>query len=261
MKCNLLHINIKKCCYIHLKPSNRKSGVEHNEEEHVLTLNNVVIKQVKKVKFLGVIIDDQIKWDAHIRSLNTKLKCEIGKICRIRHIIPEKLYKEIYYTLFESHLRFGISVWGGLSNNRLEPIFITQKKCVRILFGNREAYLEKFRTCARTRSRDKQKLGSDFYEKQHTKPLFKKNGLLTVHSLFKHTCLLEMFKINKLESPAPLLDLFHRSPRRTDRFITPTPSTSFIYQSTKMWNDCRNTASKINFSTSTNNYSNNIHII
>ena len=252
MKCNLLHINIKKCCYIHFKPSNRKSGVEHNEEEHVLTLNNVVIKQVKKVKFLGVIIDDQLKWDAHIRSLNTKLKCEIGKICRIRHIIPEKLYKEIYYTLFESHLRFGISVWGGLSNNRLEPIFITQKKCVRILFGNREAYLEKFRTCARTRSRDKQKLGSDFYEKQHTKPLFKKNGLLTVHSLFKHTCLLEMFKINKLESPAPLLDLFHRSPRRTDRFITPTPSTSFIYQSTKMWNDCRNTASKINFSTSTN---------
>ena len=124
--------------------------------------------------------------------------------------------------------------------------------CVRILFGNREAYLEKFRTCARTRSRDKQKLGSDFYEKQQTKPLFKKNGLLTVHSLFKHTCLLEMFKINKLESPAPLLDLFHRSPRRTDRFITPTPSTSFIYQSTKMWNDCRNTASKINFSTSTN---------
>ena len=70
--------------------------------------------------------------------------------------------------------------------------------------------------------------------------------------MFKHTCLLEMFKINKLESPAPLLDLFHRSPRRTDRFITPTPSTSFIYQSTKMWNDCRNTASKINFSTSTN---------
>ena len=43
-----------------------------------------------------------------------------------------------------------------------------------------------------------------------------------------------------------------KSPRRTDRFITPTPSTSFIYQSTKMWNDCRNTASKINFSTSTN---------
>ena len=54
------HINIKKCCYIHFEPSNRKSRVEHNEEEHV------VIKQVKKVKFLGVIIDDQLKWDAHI---------------------------------------------------------------------------------------------------------------------------------------------------------------------------------------------------
>ena len=88
--------------------------------------------------------------------------------------------------------------------------------------------------------------------KEHTKPLFKQNGILTIQNLYKYTCLLEMFKIHKLELPKSLLNLFHRSPRRTEYFITTTPASSFIYQSSNMWNTCRKTSSQINFSTSTN---------
>ena len=95
----------------------------------------------------------------HTRALNSKLKCEVGKLCRIRHTIPKRHHKELYHTLFESHLGFGISVWGGISNNRLEPIFRTQKKCVRAMFGDYRTYLEKFQTSARTRPIDKQRLG------------------------------------------------------------------------------------------------------
>ena len=122
------------------------------------------------------------------------------------------------------------------------------------MFGDREAYLDKFRTCARVRSRENQILGSDFYKREHTKPLFKKNCLLTIHNLYKYTCLFEMFKINKLESPISLLSLYQRSPTpwRTEYFITPSPSTSFIYQSSSMWNKCRKSSSIIHFSTPTN---------
>ena len=255
MKCNLLHINIKKCCYIHFKPSRMKlepDASEFEAEDNTLTLNNTVIKRVSKTKFLGVIIDEQLKWDAHVRALNSKLNCEIGKLCRIRKLIPKDHYKELYHTLFESHLGFGISVWGGISDHKIEPLFITQKKCIRIMFGDKEAYLNKMCTSARTRSKVDQKLGHDFYVKEHTKPLFKINNLLTVHNLYKYTCLCEMFKIIKLEMPRSLLSLFHRSPRRPHYFITPPPSSSFTYQSSHMWNSCRKPANGITFSTSTN---------
>ena len=149
---------------------------------------------------------------------------------------------------------FGISVWGGISNNRLEPLFKTQKKCIRILFGDREAYLEKFKTCARTRPFDEQRLVVDFYKKEHSKPLFKNQKLLTVHNLYKYTCLLELFKINKLEEPLSLYSSFNRSPRREDYFITTQPSSQFIYQSSFMWNSCRQTSSKITFNTPTNGF-------
>ena len=252
MKLKLLHINIKKCCFIHFRPSRAKEEVEN--DENILTLNNVVIKKVQEAKFLGVIIDDQLNWKTHTQSLNSKLKCEVGKLCRIRHIVPKKYYKDLYHTLFESHMGFGISVWGGISNNRLEPLFKTQKKCIRILFGDREAYLEKFKTCARTRPFDEQRLGVDFYKKEHSKPLFKNQKLLTVHNLYKYTCLLELFKINKLEEPISLYSSFNRSPRREDYFITTQPSSQFIYQSSYMWNSCRQTSSKITFNTPTNGF-------
>ena len=39
-----------------------------------------------------------------------------------------------------------------------------------MLFGDRDAFLDKYKTCARTRQYDQQILGSDFYMPKHTKP-------------------------------------------------------------------------------------------
>ena len=80
---------------------------------------------------LGVIIDENLKWDVHTKYLNSKLKCEIGKLNIIKKCIPKIAYKELYHTLFESHLSYGISAWGGISFKKLEPLFITQKRCLR----------------------------------------------------------------------------------------------------------------------------------
>ena len=130
MKSNLLHINIKKCCYIHFSPARNKKA-EIDQADLVLTLNNVVIKRTKEAKFLGVIIDDKLNWNAHLKALNCKLKCEIGKLCRIRRFVPKKLHKDLYHTLFASHLGFGIPVWDGVSQNKLHP----QQKQVLTLSG------------------------------------------------------------------------------------------------------------------------------
>ena len=249
MKCNLLHINFKKCCYMHFTPN--RNDIVPNDGTLLLTLNGSVIKRVIETKFLGVIIDDKLKWQSHTSYLNSKLKCEIGKLHRMKSCIPKHLYKDIYHTLFESHLSYGISSWGGISQNKLKPLFITQKKCVRVMFGDNEAYFNKFITCVRTRPRESQKLGKEFYEQEHSKPLFNDNNLLTVYQLYKYHCTLEMFKIVKLRLPISLYSLFNMSNRRENYFITPNPSTSFVYQSALMWNSCYKLSSLYNIEFST----------
>ena len=148
--------------------------------------------------------------------------------------------KDLYHTLFESHLRYGITVWGGVSTNKLLPLFVIQKRCIRIMFGDREMYLDKFKTAARTRPFDEQKLGAKFYTKEHTKPIFNKLELLTVHNLYLYHCLVEVFKILKFRTPISLYSQFNRSCRKETLLISPEFSQSFTYRSTFQWNIIRN---------------------
>ena len=150
MRHNLLHINVKKSCYMYFSPTKRNT-VDNTENDLNLEIDGIPIKQVTETKFLGVIIDDKLSWTPHIEKLTKKLNSICGRIYRIKNSLPSQLYKQIYHTLFESHLGYGITVWGGVSINKLSPLFLAQKKCVRILFGDSEAFSEKFKTCSRSR--------------------------------------------------------------------------------------------------------------
>ena len=145
--------------------------------------------------------------------------------------MPESLHKLIYHSLFESHLGFAISVWGGVSRNQLLPLFITQKKCIRMTFGDDESYRNKFMTCARVRPFGAQHMGADFYRKESTKPLFAKHELLSVENLYRCRTIMELFKIVKFRTPMSLYSLLNISDRKDTLLITPSPTKHFIYKS------------------------------
>ena len=274
MRCNLLHINIKKCCYMYFSPTKRQS-IENEPECSRLQIDGIPIKPVSKTKFLGVILDDQLNWVPHIEQLVKKLQSTCGRLYRIKSCLPENTYDQIYHALFESHLGYGISVWGGVSLNRLEPLFLVQKKCVRIIFGDSEAFADKFRTCSRTRpilciklqkglnDKDSAKpnikpcticigmkkkhekkvrphrcqiLGEEFYSRESTKPLFKAHDLMTVHNLYRFRCMMEAIKIVRNHVPVSMYTIFQKSNRKEDLFITPQPSHNFAYNSAYLWN-------------------------
>lgn len=221
----------------------------NNEEtdDNILSINGIMISRVKEVKFLGVIIDDRLSWIPHIKKLTVKLKRECGRLHSVKRNVPRSHHNMLYRTLFESHLSYGISVWGVVSQATLEPVFTVQKKCMRIMFGDNEAYFDKFRTCARSRPYDSQILGSEFYRLEAVEPLFEKEKVLSIFSLYAYYTILEMYKIIKLRDPYAMYSLFNRSSRRDDIFITPSPSHTFIYKSAHLWNTCRKASNRIDF--------------
>ena len=248
---NKLHINMSKCCYIHFKPSKTQLKDEITEINELL-INTIKIKRVTSAKFLGVTIDEKLRWDDHFKDLKRKLNYAISTFCRIKSCIPDFLHKDLYYTLFESNLTYGISVWGGSTDQKLNELHVIQKKCVRILFGDFQAYLDKFKTCARCRPmpKENQILGPKFYAKEHTKPLFKMHNILTVHNLYNYHCFIEVFKILKFRVPMSLFSLYKTSGRNIMRLITPKPDTHFIYKSSVMWNILHQKVGIIDLSTS-----------
>ena len=244
MYANKLHINHNKVFYIHFRPKGRNAS---NETNFDLKLSGKSIKQVTETKFLGVIIDENLSWLPHVNYLENKLKSCIGIINRIRDCIPPTLHKSIYHTLFESHLTYGLTVWGGISQNRLKSLFILQKLCVRILFGDKVAYLNKFCTCARSRIFGNQILGADFYTKEHTKPLFREHGLLALQNLYNYHMALTTFKLLESKTPNSLFSCLKLSERKETLLISPFFSHNFVYNACSIWNIVRDYLSIFKF--------------
>ena len=124
------------------------------------------------------------------------------------------------------------------------------------MFGDNESFQNKFKTCARVRPIDQQRLDEQFYRKESTKPIFSKNDILAVENLYRYRCLMNVLKILKYCTPVSLLSLFKKSQRKELLLITPTPSNQFVYKSSCMWNEFRKIAINLDLSSSVSKFKN-----
>ena len=231
MKANKLHINSKKSCYMNFTPS-----MTDQSDRLPISIDKTELTEVKSTKFLGVTIDNKLTWNEHIEVLCKKLRCSVGQLNRIRSYIPEHLYKSIYHSLFESHLNYGITIWGKASKKNINKLFIVQKHCIRILFGDRIAYNDKLKTSARARPLGSQILGASFYKKEHSKPLFNKHSLFTVHNLYKYQTITTTYKTLQTHVPITFHSMFTPSSRKGSLLLMPTYSNTFSYHASSLWN-------------------------
>ena len=234
MLLNKLHINMGKCCYIHFKP--KLAAQLPDCPSPILSIDQFPIKKVSETRFLGVIIDQDLSWGPHIAATRRKLNYASSTLYRIRDSIPSYLRKDLYHTLFESHLAYCISVWGGSPSSKTSCLWMSQKQCVRFLFGNKEAFVNKFRTCARSRPIKNQLLGEDFYSREHTKPLFTEHEILSFMNLYTYHTYMEIFKILKFRDPLVIYEQFKVSNRKSNLLISTFPAKHFVSRSTSIWN-------------------------
>ena len=59
---------------------------------------------------------------------------------------------------------------------------------------------------------------------------------MTVHNLYRFRCMMETIKVMRNHVPISIYGLFHKSERKEDLFITPTPSHNFAYKGAYLWN-------------------------
>ena len=242
---NQLHINMTKSVYMHFRPGRYSSCArvrEFGSEKHIKLAGHTLLK-VNKVKFLGVIIDDVLSWEHHIDHLKEKLNSSITIIKRIMKFIPKSEYHKLYDALFKSHLSYCISCWGGISHNKLSPLFLLQKRCIRLLFGKIPNFDHAtfYETCARTRTYDEH-MAKKNYQLEHTKPLFNSETILSIHHLYIQHTFIELFKIMKERLPISLHDLFTFSPRISNLLMCPPKFSleiarqNFVYNGSTLWN-------------------------
>ena len=246
MYSNQLHINFKKSVYIHFRPylnHDERQTCARTKARKSLKLANHKLKCVTQVKFLGIIIDENLSWEPQIDYLKQKLLSSIVVIKRIKQFIPKNEYLKIYNALFKSHLSYCISSWGGISQYKLQSIFSLQKRCVRLLFGKELNYdhQEFYETCARVRTY-KEHMAPKNFQLEHTKPIFNEQNLLILHHLYIYHTFCDTFKLLKYRTPISLFSLLQNSPSDNNMMLIiprvnlDLQKKNFIFQASCIWN-------------------------
>ena len=94
-----------------------------------LYLNNITINTSEATKFLGVLVDKQLRFEDHILELGKKLFSG----CFAVRMVGQQMARIVYFALIESHLRYGIPFWGSSSQYLQNMIFVLQKKAIRFI--------------------------------------------------------------------------------------------------------------------------------
>ena len=122
LNANKLTINVKKTQYMLFHRARIKSdGIN-------IIINNNTIQCTKSTKFLGIIIDDKLKWTEHISHVRNTISKSIGILFRVRNYLDKKTLRNLYHTFVFPCLIYCNEVWGNAASVHLDPILKLQKK-------------------------------------------------------------------------------------------------------------------------------------
>ena len=80
-----------------------------------LMLNSQVIEQVSEPRHLGVILDDHLKWQAHINSITNAVAKNVYLLSRLRHFCNSEACNEFFHVHIMSRINYVSNVWDGCS--------------------------------------------------------------------------------------------------------------------------------------------------
>lgn len=116
----------------------------------------------QSVKLLGFHLDPKLKWESHIENLNKRLSRVNFLFWKLKPLVNIDYLKLAYFGLFQSHLQYGLIVWGHSSH--IHSTLLLQKKIIRTIAGAGPA--------------------------DHCRPLFVSLGILTLVNLYIYSVLI-----------------------------------------------------------------------
>lgn len=137
---NLLTLNSKKTKFICFHKT-AASGPKHCVPIKIHSCDNSccascpceVIDRIDVIKYLGILIDENLNFKAHITCLSKRIRKTIYIFKRLRYSADVKLLRTIYLALCQSIITYGISVWGSAAKTSILVAERAQRSVLRVM--------------------------------------------------------------------------------------------------------------------------------
>ena len=77
-----------------------------------LSINNNEIKRSESIKFLGVFLDENLRWKYHIKYTENKIAKNIGLLFRSKSYLTKKCLLSLYYSYIHTYISYANIAWG-----------------------------------------------------------------------------------------------------------------------------------------------------
>jgi hypothetical protein len=175
LQANKLSLNVDKsqCMFFTHK------SIQYNNE---IKIANEALTQVETTKFLGIYLDSKLSFKKHLTYIKGKVARGIGIICKARKLLNRDTLSNLYYSFVYPHIVYCIEVWGNAADEHVNPLYLLQKKCVRIISNS-----SKFAS---------------------SKPLFMSLEFLTISQIYAFRMFLFCYKFINESLPCVFNDMF-----------------------------------------------------
>jgi hypothetical protein len=92
-----------------------------------------VINEVDSCKYLGLVIDSDLKWTSHIDAVYRDLVKYSSIFYKVREKLPAWMLKHIYFAFVHSRIIYGIEVYANTCSSHLDKLIKLNNKLLRIL--------------------------------------------------------------------------------------------------------------------------------
>jgi hypothetical protein len=103
------------------------------QDEFKIIVNDVVLDNVNDCKYLGITLDNDLKWTTHIEAVHKKIIKFIGIFYKIRNKLPSEVLKSIYFAFVHPHLLYGVELYANTFASCLDKLNKINNKILRIL--------------------------------------------------------------------------------------------------------------------------------
>ena len=142
---NLLTLNVEKTRYITFTHrDNTQPPPEFYVKVHSCDLKEDCdcpkLTRTTNIKYLGLIIDNSLKWNAHITQLIGRIRKLMPVFKKLRKSADRETLLCVYHALAQSLLQYCVVVWGGVGKTILLPLERAQRAILKVMLGRPRRY-------------------------------------------------------------------------------------------------------------------------
>ncbi|XP_055918544.1 neuropeptide CCHamide-2 receptor-like [Eupeodes corollae] len=134
-----LVINATKTKIMHIRAPNKQKetvNIFFQNPECPTSRKSDAIELVQSIKYLGVTIDEHFLWHEHITIVRKSMRSAMFALFHLERYSTKDVQKQVYYSLVESQLRYGVLAWGNAAKTHTDKLLNLQRRIVNMINKN-----------------------------------------------------------------------------------------------------------------------------